>query len=84
VCKITRMGVTIRAHFDGRVIVPDETVTLPRDTPLRVHVEMPEAGDAGHGNRQRAAYDEFLARASARPVPRLPDGATRREGIYED
>jgi len=78
------MGVTLRAHFDGKVIVPDETVTLPRNTPLTVHVETPEAADAGQGDRQRAAYEAFLARATARPVPRLPAAATRREAIYEE
>jgi hypothetical protein len=30
---------TITAHFDGKVIVPDEPVTLPVGQPLRVHVE---------------------------------------------
>jgi hypothetical protein len=78
------MGVTIRAHFDGKAIIPDETVTLPRNTPLTVHVETPEAAAAGQPDRQRSAYEAFLARASARPVPRLPAAATRREAIYED
>lgn len=77
------MTVTIRAHFDGKVIVPDETVSLPRDTPLTVHVEtragLPESEDG-----RRAAYDAFLARARARPVPRLSEAALRRESIYED
>ena len=30
---------TIRAHFDGRVIVPDEAVVLPLNEPLKVQVE---------------------------------------------
>ena len=30
---------TIRAHFDGRVIVPDEMVVLPLNEPLKVQVE---------------------------------------------
>ena len=29
---------TIRAHFDGRVLVPDQPVNLPKDTPLEVDV----------------------------------------------
>ena len=78
------MGVTIRAHFDGKVIVPDETVTLPRDTPLRVHVEESETSDHGRADRQRAAYAEFLERAAARPVPHLPAGALRREAMYDE
>ena len=58
------MTVTIRAHFDGKVIVPDETVSLPRDTPLTVHVETP-VGLSGSEDGRRAAYDAFLARARA-------------------
>jgi hypothetical protein len=29
----------IKAHFDGRVLVPDEPVELPVNQPLRVYVE---------------------------------------------
>jgi hypothetical protein len=29
----------IKAHFDGKAIVPDEPVDLPMDTPLFVFVE---------------------------------------------
>jgi hypothetical protein len=32
---------TISAHFDGKVLVPDEPVQLPVGEPLRVHVELP-------------------------------------------
>lgn len=34
---------TIRAHFDGEVIVPDESLQLPVGQPLRVHIELPES-----------------------------------------
>jgi hypothetical protein len=70
--------------FRRQAIVPDETVTLPGNTPLTVHVETPATADAKHANRQRAAYEAFPARAKARPGPRLPAAATRREAIYED
>jgi hypothetical protein len=33
------MSQIIAAHFDGRVIVPDEPVQLPIGQPLRVRVE---------------------------------------------
>ena len=76
---------TIRAHFDDRVIVPDEAVALPAHTPLTVRVETaPAAPRADTPAQRRAAYDAFLARAQSRPVPRLPDEALRRESIYED
>jgi len=29
----------IRAHFDGKTIVPDEPVNLPKDAPLFISVE---------------------------------------------
>jgi hypothetical protein len=31
--------VAIKAHFDGRVIVPDEPVDLPRNQILMLHIE---------------------------------------------
>ena len=34
------MTQTIAAHFDGRVIVPDEPVELPIGQPLRVRLEI--------------------------------------------
>ena len=29
----------IRVHYDGRSLIPDEPVTLPRDRPLIIRVE---------------------------------------------
>jgi hypothetical protein len=29
----------IKAHFDGKTIIPDEPVDLPKDTPLFIFVE---------------------------------------------
>jgi hypothetical protein len=37
---------TISAHFDGKVIVPDEPVELPTGQRLRVHLEPNESSDA--------------------------------------
>jgi hypothetical protein len=36
------MTQTIAAHFDGKVIVPDEPVQLPVGQPLRVRLEVAE------------------------------------------
>ena len=30
----------VKAHFDGTVFVPDETVEFPKDVPLRLTVEV--------------------------------------------
>ena len=32
--------VAVKAHFDGKVIVPDEPVDLPKDQPLIVQVRL--------------------------------------------
>ena len=36
---------TVSAHFDGKVIVPDEPLDLPPNQALRVHIE-PLEGEA--------------------------------------
>jgi hypothetical protein len=35
--------IAFNAHFDGRVIVPEHAVDLPRDRPFVVHVETERA-----------------------------------------
>ena len=40
------MDRVIAAHFDGKVIVPDEPVDLPAGQVLRVHIEVPDENDA--------------------------------------
>ncbi|MBI1832572.1 MAG: antitoxin family protein [Planctomycetes bacterium] len=37
------MSQIINAHFDGRVLIPDEPVQLPVGTPLVLRVDIPEA-----------------------------------------
>jgi hypothetical protein len=32
--------VAVKAHFDGKVIVPDEAVDLPKDQPLIVQIKL--------------------------------------------
>jgi hypothetical protein len=33
------MGIAINAHYDGKVIVPDEPLDLPPNQPLLVRIE---------------------------------------------
>jgi hypothetical protein len=40
------MTKSINAHFDGRVIVPDEPVELPVGQSLRVYLELPNGSSA--------------------------------------
>ncbi|HYR58552.1 MAG TPA: hypothetical protein VEO95_07985 [Chthoniobacteraceae bacterium] len=41
------MTTTLRAHFDGKVLVPDEPVDLPRDCALEIRVEATGAEETG-------------------------------------
>ncbi|MGD1073712.1 MAG: hypothetical protein ABSB15_26680 [Bryobacteraceae bacterium] len=37
--------IDFNAHFDGKVIVPEQTVDLPRDRSFLVHVEAPRGAN---------------------------------------
>lgn len=78
------MSQTIRAHFDGKVFVPDEAVHIPAGQ--EVHV-LPTASGNGtppsdpliHDRRERLrAYAGGLAMGG------IPLDATRRENLYQD
>lgn len=79
---MTHMTRTIRAHFDGRVIVPDEPVGLRPAEKLLVTIRAaPPAGQIDTDARNRA-LDRLLARKV--PGARIPDDALRRENMYDD
>ena len=63
---------TLIAHFDGRVLVPEKPVALPRDCPLEVRVSPLKAGATGH--RPLAA----LATLAGQFLPILIRRAMRR------
>ena len=44
-CYHLTMTRVLRGHFDGKVIVPDSPVDLPRDQRLVIHVEPDVASD---------------------------------------
>ena len=73
----------IRAHFDGRVIVPDEPLDLPLNQPLRVELtaETPENGSAKARVAQRLKALEAITGTVAGPA--IPDEALRRENLYD-
>ena len=78
----------IRAHFDGRAIVPDEPVELPVDKPLSVDIQVgSQAAVAAQGSpasdeeRQAAVLRLMSRRVSGPPIP---DEALRRENLYDD
>jgi hypothetical protein len=48
---------TLTAHFDGKVIVPDEPVQLPVGQRLQVHVELAEGPPARFADFLQFASD---------------------------
>ena len=86
---------TIRAHFNGTVLVPDEPVDLPENTALELEVKRtndlsPEvaaaieaAKDPAETARRLAAFKQFMERVRSRPTGRsIPPEALRREQMY--
>jgi flagellar hook-basal body complex protein FliE len=49
---------TIKAHFDGKTIVPDEPADLPIGQPLTVHVEQTQTGSAQTNEKD---FEKLLA-----------------------
>ena len=76
------LPVTIRAHFDGKVIVPDEPVDWPVGRSIRVSIDLQEEPRVPSVEERRAA----LRRLAARAVPgvNIPEEALRRENLYEE
>ena len=73
------MSIVIKAHFDGKNIVPDEPVDLPINQPLEFELKQPEP----EWDPEKAL--EALKRLASRAVHGLsiPDEALRRENLYE-
>jgi hypothetical protein len=80
------MPVTIRAHFDGTVIVPDETVHLPVDQPLVLEVRpLASAPEPSADELTIAQRLDRLTAASGRlSGPSTPAEALRCENLYEE
>ncbi len=74
---------TIRAHYNGTVIVLDEPVDLPQNQPLELEWKVAGSQRAApvDGNARRAALERVVARAVS---VGLPDSALTREVIYAD
>lgn len=76
------MAIVIRAHFDGKTIVPDEPLDLPVDTPITAELTVVEPKlKAADIARRRAALRRFASHA-VKGVD-IPLEALRRESIYE-
>lgn len=66
----------LKAHFDGKVLVPDEPVDLPRDCALEVHVKL-LTGEAG-GDRPLKRLAALLAQFPSDPNAPT-DGAAQHD-----
>jgi hypothetical protein len=86
------MTLTIKAHFDGKVIVPDEPVDLPVGKSLEVEVNLSEDMNnqspsiqelfSDKQRRRRVAFEYFRDRTLAGTS--IPDESLRREHLYDD
>jgi hypothetical protein len=74
------MTTTLKAHFDGKVIVPDEAVELPAGAPLTIAVSA-ETEDEQR-QRLREGVERFLEFAKQVKVGIGPRTWTR-EDLYE-
>jgi hypothetical protein len=75
------MAVVIKAHFDGKAIIPDEPVDLPVNQPLEFELKQPADELKWDPDKAREAIRQIAARAVHGLS--IPDEALRREHIYE-
>jgi hypothetical protein len=75
------MSLTIRAHFDGKVIVPDEPVDLPVNQALEVLLS-PITPEDPTQEQRREALQRLVGRAIH--GVNIPLEALRRENMYEE
>ena len=83
--NMSNATLSIRAHFDGRFIIPDEPVDLPVDAPLNIEVTAaspPAVHDQAEIGLKLAALGRFTKRGVAAAC--IPDEMLRRERIYGD
>ena len=77
------MSVKIRAHYDGKVIIPDEPLNLPANVQVNAELEIIDQGEPDQVREYaRRAWEEF----KASPIQGLAisDESLRRENLYEE
>ncbi len=79
--EVTNMSVIIKAHYDGRTIVPDGPVDLPINKPLEF--ELVQSSEELVWDPEKAK--EAVRRIASRAVRGLniSDESLRRENMYE-
>lgn len=79
------MTTTFRAHFDGRFIVPDESVDLPVNQPLELELRSATPAESLVPPAVISQRLERLALASGTiDGPTLSEESLRRENLYEE
>jgi len=77
------MTVRIKAHFDGKTIVPDEPVTVPAGTVVTVEFPALDTLEPNRTLTQRlTALDELASMAI--PGLRISEASLLRDNLYED
>ena len=77
------MSIIIRAHFDGKAIIPDEPVDLPIGEQLEARLT-PIVGEHREADlKERQSAWERLKSRGVHGVD-VPSEALRRENMYED
>ena len=74
---IVRSMTVLKAHFDGKVLVPDEPADLPRNCVLEVHVK-PLATESDDGKTPLQRLAEALAQFPSDPNAPT-DGAAQHD-----
>ena len=73
----------LKAHFDGKVLIPDEPVDLPvgRDLEIQVHLpQTPEPGEPKHKPGMKPLEELADALEQTPPNPQWPrDGAAQHD-----
>jgi hypothetical protein len=76
------MAIVIKAHYDGKTIVPDEPVDLPVNQPLEFELKQQPQWLPWDPEKADEAW-EWLKSHRVKGL-RIPDEALRRENLYED
>jgi hypothetical protein len=81
------MTQTFRAHFDGKVFIPDEPVDVPLEQPLQLTVHGGAGGEvvdplAGLSIEERV--ERIRSLAGHYKGPSVPLEAFSRENLYEE
>lgn len=74
----------IWAHFDGKVIVPDEPLDLPVDLPLQVQLIGPEESQEASADQIADRLQRLARLAGSVSAPAPSSDALRRENLYDE